>query len=698
MNKKKDNKSRTVRVTQLFFVWPAVLGLMLVLIDIGVFFISAPSGTVMGIFAFIYLLVLALLWFYYKPRLIQSMIAFAEDYAQVQHQLMDEMTLPYALLDDRGNVLWLNLAMQSITGKNKKFHKNINTIFTEIDKSMLYQEEKEFTKKIKFQERDYLVKFKRNAVLQDRIAQSPYEYDMVEIESDEVEEEIPDKINFISMYLFDETDINKYRQQLRDNRMVVGLIYIDNYDEALEGVEDARRSLFIGLVDKRVSKYFTPGAAIVRKLEKDKYLVVFTYQYLEKLMTDKFSLLEDVKSLNIGNEKNITVSIAIGTGAESYADNFDITRGAMDLALGRGGDQAVVKIGDKVQYFGGKSQMTEKNDRVKVRVKAQALRRVLENNQNFLIMGHQRADIDAFGSALGIYIMAKRLKKNVHIVINEITSTVEPFINRFLDNPDYEQDMFYTSQDALEYVDPTTILIVVDVNKAEMTDCPQLLDICRTKIVFDHHRQSSEPIQDTFMSYVDSSASSASEMVTEMLQYVNEGAKLKGLEADALYAGIVIDTNSFNVKSGPRTFEAAAYLRRNGADVNRVRKMLRNDMSEYKAVAQAVSRAEVYRECYAITVFEGEGIKSPTVGGAQAANELLDIRGIKASFVVTRVDDKIFVSARSIDEVNVQLVMERMGGGGHMTVAGAQFTDNTIHNVILTIKHVLDEMIENEDI
>ena len=370
----------------------------------------------------------------------------------------------------------------------------------------------------------------------------------------------------------------------------------------------------------------------------------------------------------------------------------------MDLALGRGGDQTVLKEGDKVTYFGGKSQLAEKNDRVKIRVKAQALMRVMENNDEFFIMGHKLPDIDSFGSAIGIYLMARKMKKNAHIVISEVTATVEPFMTRFTSNDDYPEDMFYTGQDALERVSPSTVLIVVDVNRPQITDCPELLNICRTKIVFDHHRQTSDPIADTFMSYVDSSASSASEMVAEMLTYVNEGTKLRGLEADALYAGIVIDTDGFNSKSGPRTFEVAAYLRRNGADVSRVRKLLRNDMNEYKAVAAAVSRAEVYRDSYAISVFEGDGLKSPTIGGAQAANELLDIRGIKASFVITKYEDKIYISARSIDEVNVQLIMEKLGGGGHMTVAGAQFKDKTINNVILELKETIDEMIVNDEL
>ena len=328
-----------------------------------------------------------------------------------------------------------------------------------------------------------------------------------------------------------------------------GLIYIDNYEEALESIDDVRRSLFIGLIDKRVNKYFASGSAIVRKMEKDKYLAIFRYKYLEKLMSDRFSLLEDIKSVKIGNEMTLTLSIGVGTGASDYAKNYDVAKSAMDLALGRGGDQAVVKDGEKTLYYGGKSQQMEKNTRVKVRVKAHALRQILEPTQTVLIMGHKLADIDAFGSAIGIYVICRRLGKKAHIVINDVTSSVKPFMDRFINNDDYPRDMFLLKEEAPEYVDSQTAVIVVDVNKAKMTECPALLDICRTIIVFDHHRQSSEPITGAVLSYVDPYASSAAEMITEMIQYVEDGVKIKAFEADALYAGINIDTNGFNNKS-----------------------------------------------------------------------------------------------------------------------------------------------------
>ena len=561
--------------------------------------------------------------------------------------------------------------------------KNISTIIPELSANVFrnFDDFKEI--RVAFNDRDYRVEMKR--ISADIITQG------VNILAKDYNSSL------VAMYMFDETDINQYIQKIRDERFVVGLVYIDNYEDALESVDDVRRSLFVGLVDKRVNKYFSAGAAIIRKLEKDKYLVVFRYKFLEKLLADKFSLVEDIKSVKVGNEKTLTLSIAIGTGAADYARNYDIAKAAMDLALGRGGDQAVIKDGEKIYYYGGKSQQMEKNTRVKVRVKAHALRQILEANDNVLIMGHNLPDIDSFGSALGIYIIAKKFGKEAHIVFGEISSSVRPFMNRFIDKEEYPDDMFIKKEEAENYLTASTVVIVVDVNRPQRTECPQL-DKCKTIIVFDHHRRSSDTITGAVLSYVDPYASSACEMVTEMIQYVDDGIKLKAFEADALYAGISIDTDGFNSKSGPRTFEAAAFLRRHGADVTRVRKMLRNDMNEYKAIASAVSKSEVYKSAFAITVFDGEGLESPTIGGAKAANQLLDISGIKASFVITQYEDKLYISARSIDEVNVQLVMEKLGGGGHMSIAGAQLTNCTIQQAVNTIKLTLDNMLAEGEI
>lgn len=684
MNNKQTKSFKPSGRLNSIFLWPVGLGILLVLLDILLCFVSSMAASIVAVFIVIYAFVCAMMICYFRPRIIKEIVEFSSNYSQVQRQLLYELSIPYCLLDNKGNILWMNASMQASINRKNDLNKNISTIIPELSANVFrnFEDFKEI--RIAFNDRDYRVEMKR--ISADIITQG------VNILAKDYNSSL------VAMYMFDETDINQYIQKIRDERFVVGLVYIDNYEDALESVDDVRRSLFVGLVDKRVNKYFSAGAAIIRKLEKDKYLVVFRYKFLEKLLADKFSLVEDIKSVKVGNEKTLTLSIAIGTGAADYARNYDIAKAAMDLALGRGGDQAVIKDGEKIYYYGGKSQQMEKNTRVKVRVKAHALRQILEANDNVLIMGHNLPDIDSFGSALGIYIIAKKFGKEAHIVFGEISSSVRPFMNRFIDKEEYPDDMFIKKEEAENYLTASTVVIVVDVNRPQRTECPQLLDKCKTIIVFDHHRRSSDTITGAVLSYVDPYASSACEMVTEMIQYVDDGIKLKAFEADALYAGISIDTDGFNSKSGPRTFEAAAFLRRHGADVTRVRKMLRNDMNEYKAIASAVSKSEVYKSAFAITAFDGEGLESPTIGGAKAANQLLDISGIKASFVITQYEDKLYISARSIDEVNVQLVMEKLGGGGHMSIAGAQLTDCTIQQAVNTIKLTLDNMLAEGEI
>lgn len=684
MNNKQTKSFKPSGRLNSIFLWPVGLGILLVLLDILLCFVSSVAASIVAVFIVIYAFVCAMMICYFRPRIIKEIVEFSSNYSQVQRQLLYELSIPYCLLDNKGNILWMNASMQASINRKNDLNKNISTIIPELSANVFrnFEDFKEI--RVAFNDRDYRVEMKR--ISADIITQG------VNILAKDYNSSL------VAMYMFDETDINQYIQKIRDERFVVGLVYIDNYEDALESVDDVRRSLFVGLVDKRVNKYFSAGAAIIRKLEKDKYLVVFRYKFLEKLLADKFSLVEDIKSVKVGNEKTLTLSIAIGTGAADYARNYDIAKAAMDLALGRGGDQAVIKDGEKIYYYGGKSQQMEKNTRVKVRVKAHALRQILEANDNVLIMGHNLPDIDSFGSALGIYIIAKKFGKEAHIVFGEISSSVRPFMNRFIDKEEYPDDMFIKKEEAENYLTASTVVIVVDVNRPQRTECPQLLDKCKTIIVFDHHRRSSDTITGAVLFYVDPYASSACEMVTEMIQYVDDGIKLKAFEADALYAGISIDTDGFNSKSGPRTFEAAAFLRRHGADVTRVRKMLRNDMNEYKAIASAVSKSEVYKSAFAITVFDGEGLESPTIGGAKAANQLLDISGIKASFVITQYEDKLYISARSIDEVNVQLVMEKLGGGGHMSIAGAQLTNCTIQQAVNTIKLTLDNMLAEGEI
>ncbi|MBP5733164.1 MAG: DHH family phosphoesterase, partial [Lachnospiraceae bacterium] len=502
----------------------------------------------------------------------------------------------------------------------------------------------------------------------------------------------------IAVYLFDETALRIALQELDDQSLAAGMIYLDNYEEALESVEEVRRSLLTALIDRKINKYIASLDGISKKLEKDKYLIILRKKAITQLQESRFDLLEEVKTVNIGNEMAVTISIGIGLNGLSYAQNYEFSRNAIDLALGRGGDQAVIKTPDSITYYGGKSQQVEKNTRVKARVKAHALREIITAKDRVLVMGHRMPDVDSFGSAVGIYRIARALDRKANIVLTESTSAIQPLVDLFRNNPDYDDDMIISGSQAIELAESNTVLVVVDVNKPSITECPELLRYCKSVVVLDHHRAGTETIENATLSYVEPYASSACEMVSEVLQYISDGIKIRPEEADSMYSAIMVDTNNFVTKTGVRTFEAAAYLRRSGADVTRVRKLFREDAEEYKARADAVSQAEIYRQAFAISVCTAEDVPSPTVIGAQAANELLNIKGIKASFVLTDYQGKIYVSARSIDEVNVQIIMERMGGGGHMNVAACQMEGMGIVEAIGFLKGTLDEMLDNGEI
>ena len=473
--------------------------------------------------------------------------------------------------------------------------------------------------------------------------------------------------------------------------MVVGLLYIDNYNEALESIDEVRRSLFAALVDRKISKYFQNYDVLIKKFEQDKYLLVCQNESLDKLEAAKFEILEDVRGVNIGNEMNFTVSIGIGAEAGSFSKTYESARAAIDLALGRGGDQVVIRDKDAVKYYGARSSSVEKNSKVKSRVKAHALRELLETKDRVLVMGHSMGDIDSFGSSVGIYKIASSMDKEVHIVLSEVTGSIRPIFSKFEESSDYN-GLIISREEAVGLVDNMTMVVVVDVNRPSYTECPELLEKAKTIVVLDHHRQSDEAIENASLSYIEPSASSACEVISEIIQYFGTEIKFRSVEADAMLAGIMVDSNNFQNKTGTRTFESAAFLRRSGADMTRIRKMFREEMNEYVARAKVVSSAQLFLEHFAIAVCDAENVDSPTVLGAQVANELMDINNIKASFVFTDYNGTIYVSARSIDEVNVQVIMEKLGGGGHMSVAGAQFTDCTVDEAIVRVKDVLTKM------
>lgn len=595
----------------------------------------------------------------------QAMIGFSAATDSMQARLADRLDICYGLLDRTGTFAYRNTALTELLAAEHRTSQQLEDLFPELT-------------------REELAKIAESA---------DYHLSLgaLRLRVRIVREQI-DTESVFAVYFYDETALLKLREEEESRRLTAGLLYLDNYEEAMESVDEVRRPLLTAMIDRKIVRYFDGMQAIMKKLEKDKYFFVIERRYLQELLDSQFDILEQVKTVNIGNEMRITLSIGIGDGGGSYAQCYDFARQAIDMALGRGGDQAVVKDGENIRYFGGKSNSKEKTTRVKARVKAHAFRELIENKDRLLIMGHKLMDIDSLGAAVGIWRIATTMGKEAHIVSSAVNGAIRPMLERFY-NGDYPEDMFIPEEKALQLLDEDSVLVVVDTNRPSMVEGPRLLDVAKTIVVLDHHRQSQDSIRNAQLSYVETYASSACEMVAEVVQYISDDVKIRAVEADAMYAGIVIDTHNFQNQTGVRTFEAAAFLRRNGADVTRVRKLFREKLDDYRAKSEAIHNAEIYRENFALSYCDATGLDNPTVVGAQAANDLLDVIGVKASVVATTFREKVYLSARAIDEVNVQVMMEKLGGGGHRTIAGAQLSGLTQEEAMEQVKQVIDEML-----
>ena len=492
---------------------PLLLTMLLIIINVFVYMEDTSSGVLFSGFVLLYFVIMLIAYLRNKPLLIDELINFATQYGLVQKQLLNEFEIPYALVDYNAKILWVNEQFTELTGKDKKYHKSITTIFPALTKELLQKSDGEKSINLTLKEQDFRVALKRIYFEELNSVDSLVTLD----ESNEY---------LTAVYLFDETEKNQYMRENQEQKMVAGLVYIDNYDEALDSIEDVKRSLLVALIDRKVNKYFTELDALVRKIEKDKYFVVLKYQYLAKLREDRFSLIEDVKTVKVGNEMAVTLSIGIGANGESYTQNYEYARMSIDLALGRGGDQVVVRDGEDITYYGGKTQQVERNTRVKARVKAHALREIIESREHVIIMGHSISDVDSLGAAIGIYCAAKVLGKKAQIVLNEITSSLRPLVECFTEEKGYPADLFIKNEEALMLTNENTLVVVVDVNRPSYTECPELLKCTQTVCVFDHHRQTNEVIENPVLSYVEPYASSACEMIAEVLQYFSENIKL----------------------------------------------------------------------------------------------------------------------------------------------------------------------------
>ncbi len=481
------------------------------------------------------------------------------------------------------------------------------------------------------------------------------------------------------IYFIDETENIKLQKEYNDSKSCVGIIMIDNYEENMQMLESEEKAQYIAEIDKVIYEWTNETNGILIKSDRDRYIYIFEQRYLEKIKEDKFSLLDKIKELDPKQKVQFTLSIAISNEGEVDKDKFKSAQTAMDIVLGRGGDQAVVRQNDIYKFFGGRAQEVEKRTKVKARVVAHALENLIKESSKVMVMGHMNPDIDAMGSAIGIYRLAKSLDKNAYIIASN-TASLQNFRESLTEEPEYE-DVIISKEVAEENIDEDTLLVVVDTHKVNYVESEEVLKKASKIVIIDHHRRSADYIENATLTFQEVYASSAAELVTELLQYAEVNVELKKIEAEALYAGIMMDTKSFTFKTGVRTFEAAAYLRKCGVDIIRVKKWFQSDLESFNKIADIVRKAEIVNDSIAIALCDGEKSKDISLLCAKAADELLTISDVTASFVLGDTGEKVCISGRSIGDINVQVILEKLGGGGHITLAGAQVEGMTLEEV-----------------
>lgn len=480
----------------------------------------------------------------------------------------------------------------------------------------------------------------------------------------------------IILYFIDDTESVKLQKEYKDSKSCVGIIMVDNYEETMQRLESEEKPQVIAEIDKYIYEWTDKTNGILIKTEKDRYIYFFEQRYLDSVKEDKFSILDKIKEIDVKERMQFTLSIAISNEGITDKDKYKSAQAAMDIVLGRGGDQAVIRENEIYKFFGGRAQEVEKRTKVKARIVAQALENLMKESKKVMIMGHTNPDMDCVGAALGIYRIAKTLDRNAYIVMDNKSSSLEVFRKSIEKEEEYE-DVIINKEVALENVDEDTLLVVVDTHKMNYVESEELVDKVKKIVIIDHHRRSADFIEKAMLTFQEVYASSTAELVTELIQYVEEKVKLKTIEAESLYAGIMMDTKNFTFKTGVRTFEAAAYLRRCGVDIIRVKKWFQSNLENFNKIAEIVGKSEIINDTIAISICE-EKAKDVNVLCAKAADELLTISEITASFVIGRLGDKVCISGRSIGDINVQVILEKLGGGGHITLAGAQVEGMTI--------------------
>jgi c-di-AMP phosphodiesterase-like protein len=578
--------------------------------------------------------------------------------------------MPLVLIQLDGTIIWYNSSMRKIFAGKDMLEKTIGSLIKDLKFENIMEDSSETFKDIMINGRHYSIL--KNLIRLDE-KKSVNEY-------------------ILLLYFIDNTELIEIRKKYEDEKISVAVIIIDNYDELMQSVEDSNRPQMNAEIEKKVAQWISFTNGIIKKFERDRYIFVFETRYMKEFEDKKFEILDSIKEISIGNKIPVTLSIGFGQNGETISENFRYANAAIDIALGRGGDQVVVKDNTKFDFFGGRTREIEKRTRVKARVISQALRELIDQSREVLIMGHENGDIDCLGSSMGLYRIVKSRDKNAYIVLNNSNPTIDSLISKIQENPEYN-GLFIGNSEAMDIINEKTLLIVVDTYRPNFTENPELLKYSNQIVVIDHHRKGADFIQDAVIAYQETYASSASELVTEMLQYVGDNIKLTPIEAESLYAGIVVDTKNFTFKTGVRTFEAASYLREQGVETVAVKQLFQNDLSTYISISDVVKNAEIIEDTIAISVCP-KNMKNSQLIAAQAADQLLSLKGLMAAFVLSYSNNEVYISGRSLGDINVQVVLERLGGGGHISVAGAQLQGISVEDAKEKLKYAIIEYVK----
>lgn len=580
---------------------------------------------------------------------------------------MLNIPMPLTVLDLTGNIVWHNEVFAEITGGNH-FENHISTVVPDIEILKILENRHDINFNIKYNEKDYQITG-----------------NVVEFNNDD------NKFYSLVLYWTDRTREVKYVKKYNDSRVLNSIVLIDNYEDITKGLTQQSVSKLSSSLDQLISNWASENKGTYRKLEKDRYYILFENRNICNIIDNKFEILSEMKKIESENSMQATMSIGIGD-ADTVQKSEEYAKIALDMALGRGGDQAVIKNEEGFRFFGGNSEITGRNTKVKSRVVAHALRELIENSSTVFITGHKNSDADSLGASVAVCKMAALYGKKAHIIVGDLLGVTKKLVDELKIEEAY-RDVFISEQTALQMELDGALLVVVDTHNPEYVEASRLINEIEDIVLIDHHRRGQSSIEKPVLSYQEPYASSTCEMVTEIFQYIKDGAKLSPKEAQAVYAGMVLDTKNFSMKTGVRTFEAASFLRRMGVDTVNVKRIFQNDMSMYVKRARIVSNAENYLGKIAISYWD-DVEDSANVIASQAADEMLNITDIKASFVLCRAEDSIVISGRSLGEYNVQVVLEKIGGGGHMTIAGAQLRDKTMVEALDILKHAIDELEE----